>query len=239
MARPAADEGDGRGTEEFHAGLASLAQLSLFLMLGLLVKPSELGGVAWKALAIAGVLVFVARPIAAAASLAWFRTDLREMAFFSWAGLRGAVPIVLATFALTAGERNATLVFDVVFFVVLVSTLVQGSTVSLAARRLGLHAEPSRFNPIIDVVPMDQFGLDLIELEVAHGAPIAGKAVHELGMPAKSRIVTIVRVGHVVVPSGSTVLQDGDHLTIAAPRSRTTRDALAVWAGTEADPAEG
>jgi len=130
-------------TKDFQAGLASLAQLGLFLLLGLLVFPSQLGAVAWQALAIAAVLVFVARPIAVAISLAAFRPGWREIAFVSWAGLRGAVPIVLATFPLTAGHPNGDLVFDVVFFVVLVSVLVQGSTVSAAARRLGLLEGPA------------------------------------------------------------------------------------------------
>jgi cell volume regulation protein A len=122
----------------FHEGLAFLAQVVLFVVLGLLVFPSQLGPVAWSALALTAVLVFVARPLAVIASLAPFRYPLREQIFLSWAGLRGAVPIVLATFALSAGIAGDNTIFNTVFFVVVVSTLAQGMTLEPFARRLGL-----------------------------------------------------------------------------------------------------
>jgi potassium/hydrogen antiporter len=110
----------------------------LFVVLGLLVFPSQLGPVAWSALGMTAVLVFVARPLAVIVSLAPFRYPLREQLFLSWAGLRGAVPIVLATFALSAGIAGDNTIFNTVFFVVAVSTLVQGLTLEPFARRLGL-----------------------------------------------------------------------------------------------------
>ncbi len=125
----------------FHEGLAFLAQVVLFIVLGLLVFPSRLDDVAWSGLAIAAVLLFVARPLAVIASLAPFRYALREQLFLSWAGLRGAVPIVLATFALSAGVEGSGTIFNAVFFVVLVSTLAQGLTLEPFARRLGLTSE--------------------------------------------------------------------------------------------------
>ena len=124
----------------FHEGLAFLAQVVLFVVLGLLVFPSQLGPVAWSALALTAVLVFVARPLAVVVSLAPFRYPVREQLFLSWAGLRGAVPIVLATFALSAGIAGDNTIFNTVFFVVVVSTLVQGMTLEPFARRLGLTA---------------------------------------------------------------------------------------------------
>jgi potassium/hydrogen antiporter len=122
----------------FHEGLAFLAQVVLFIVLGLLVFPSHLSGVAWSGLALSAVLLFVARPVAVIASLAPFGYPLREQIFLSWAGLRGAVPIVLATFALSANVQGSATIFNAVFFVVLVSTLAQGMTLESFAERLGL-----------------------------------------------------------------------------------------------------
>jgi cell volume regulation protein A len=125
----------------FHEGLAFLAQVVLFIVLGLLVFPSRLGGVAWSGLALTAVLLLAARPLAVFASLTPFGYRLREQLFLSWAGLRGAVPIVLATFALSANVQGSSTIFNVVFFVVLVSTLAQGMTLEPVARRLGLATE--------------------------------------------------------------------------------------------------
>jgi potassium/hydrogen antiporter len=128
----------------FHEGLAFLAQVALFIVLGLLVFPHRLGSVALAGLALAAVLVFVARPIAVALSLVAFRFSAREQAFVAWAGLRGAVPIVLATFALSAGISDSATIFDAVFFVVLVSTVAQGLTLEPLAHRLGLVTPAAR-----------------------------------------------------------------------------------------------
>ena len=125
----------------FHEGLAFLAQVVLFIVLGLLVFPSQLGDVAWSGLALTAVLLFAARPLAVVAALTPFGYRLREQLFLSWAGLRGAVPIVLATFALSAEVSGSATIFNAVFFVVLVSTLAQGMTLEPFARRLGLATE--------------------------------------------------------------------------------------------------
>ena len=127
----------------FHEGLAAAAEAVLFLMLGLLVFPSRLVDVLGPSLLVAGVLMFVARPIAVALCLPWFRFKTRELTLVSWAGLRGAVPIVLATMPLTAGHPDGALVFDVVFVVVLASVIVQSSTVGILVKRLGFRGEVS------------------------------------------------------------------------------------------------
>ena len=126
----------------FHEGLAFLAQVALFIVLGLLVFPHRLGSVALSGLALAAVLVFLARPIAVAVSLVPFRFSAREQTFLAWAGLRGAVPIVLATFALSAGISDSATIFNAVFFVVLVSTVAQGLTLEPLAHRLRLITPP-------------------------------------------------------------------------------------------------
>jgi cell volume regulation protein A len=125
----------------FHEGLAFLAQVVLFIVLGLLVFPSQLSHVAWSGLALTAVLLFLARPLAVIVSLTPFGYRLREQLFLSWAGLRGAVPIVLATFALSANVQGSATIFNAVFFVVLVSTLAQGMTLEPFAQRLGLTTE--------------------------------------------------------------------------------------------------
>jgi potassium/hydrogen antiporter len=125
----------------FHEGLAFLAQIVLFIVLGLLVFPGQLADVAWSGLALTAVLLFAARPLAVVVSLTPFGYRLREQLFLSWAGLRGAVPIVLATFALSANVQGSATIFNAVFFVVLVSTLAQGMTLEPFARRLGLATE--------------------------------------------------------------------------------------------------
>ena len=130
-----------RAIRAFHEAAAGMAQIALFLILGLLVFPSQLPHVAAKAAGVTLLLVLVARPLAVVACLTWFRFRPAELALASWTGLRGAVPIVLATFPLTAAYPDGALVFDVVFFVVLLSTLVQGATVAPLARRLGLRAD--------------------------------------------------------------------------------------------------
>jgi cell volume regulation protein A len=130
----------------FHEGLAFLAQVVLFIVLGLLVFPGQLPEVAWSALALTAVLLFVARPLAVVASLTPFGYRLREQLFLSWAGLRGAVPIVLATFALSANVQGSNTIFNAVFFVVLVSTLAQGMTLEPFARRLGLATEEKPYD---------------------------------------------------------------------------------------------
>jgi cell volume regulation protein A len=125
----------------FHEGVAFLAQVVLFIVLGLLVFPGRLVDVAWSGFALAAVLLFAARPLAVIGSLTPFGYRMREQLFISWAGLRGAVPIVLATFALSAKVEGSETIFNAVFFVVLVSTLAQGLTLEWFARALGLATE--------------------------------------------------------------------------------------------------
>src|SRR5207249_585602 len=144
-----------------------LAQVVLFIVLGLLVFPSRLGPVAWSALALTAVLIFVARPLGVVASVAPFRYGLREQLFLSWAGLRGAVPIVLATFALSAKIEGSDTIFNAVFFVVLVSTMAQGVTLEPFARRLGLTTEARPFySPPVEIGAIPALGGDIVEHEV-------------------------------------------------------------------------
>jgi len=210
-----------------HEGFAAAAQMALFLLLGLLVFPSELPSVAADGTVIALVLAFVARPLAVFAALVWFGFDRRARVLVAWAGLRGAVPIVLATFPFTAGHPDAALVFDLVFFVVLLSVAVQGLTIGPLARRLGLAGEARP--AIATVVGLDTVAADLIELELEPSAVVVGQRLRDLPMPAGMRVSLIERDGRAVVPDGDTLLLAGDLLVVVADASIDAPTLLDEW----------
>ena len=214
----------------FHEGLAFLAQVALFIVLGLLVFPSQLPGVAVSGLALAVVLVLVIRPVAVWASTALSDFNVRERLLLGWAGLRGAVPIVLATFVLTSQVPQANTIFNAVFFVVVISTIVQGTTLEWFAGRLDLlsPAPPAHEAPI-EVGPLSR--LDLIDFIVAPDHAIAGAAVRELGLPRSAIVAVIVRGDDAIPPRGSTIVLAGDHLFVLAPRSmrQDVDDVFSRW----------
>jgi cell volume regulation protein A len=219
-----------RAVRTFHEGLASTAQIALFLLLGLLVFPARLPSVALAALAVAAILVFVARPLAVAVVLPWFGFSRREVVFASWAGLRGAVPIVLATFPLTVGHPDGQLIFNVTFFVVLVSVAVQGLTVSPLARRLGLRADGESWGGLAEVIPLDAVGIDVVEISVPTGSPVVGRLLREVPLPLGARVAAIVRSGEVMVPDGDSRLAESDFLVVFGRRRGELAEAITAWA---------
>lgn len=223
-----------RGIRTVHEGLANIAEIALFLLLGLLVFPSQLWGFAGPALAITAVLVLVARPFAVHTTLIWpllqRRWDMRELGLVSWAGLRGAVPIVLATFPLTRAYPEGNAIFNIVFFVVLVSTLLQGSTIELVARRLGLAEQGSIWAPIAEVLPLEGLDIDVMEVEVTEGLAIAGRRLREVPLPGNARLTAIVRGRRTLLPTGETKLLPGDRALIAVPRAPHIAERITAWA---------
>ena len=219
-----------RSLLHFHEGLAAAAEAALFLMLGLLVFPTRLADVLGPALLVAGVLMFVARPLAVLLCLPWFRFGRRELAVVSWAGLRGAVPIVLATIPLTAGHPEGALVFDVVFVAVLASLVVQAGTVGPLVRRLRFADDVSSAHAEIAV--LDGLVADLIEVRLTSRSPVVGSQLHEHRLPPGSRVAFVVRDRETFVPDGSAVLHAGDVLLVAVAPD-TSPDALAGWATQE------
>jgi cell volume regulation protein A len=211
----------------FHEGLAAAAEAVLFLMLGLLVFPSRLVHVVGPALIVALALMFVARPVAVALCLPWFRFKKRELALISWAGLRGAVPIVLATIPLTAGHPDGSLVFDVVFVAVLASLVVQAGTVGLLVKRLGFADEVSSAHA--DVAVLDSLVADLVELRLTTRSPLIGSRLRDHELPAGGRIALVVRNRGTFVPDGDTVLTPGDVLLVAVAPD-TIPESLTDWA---------
>jgi cell volume regulation protein A len=202
----------------FHEGIAFLAQVALFVVLGLLVFPHDLPHVALDGLALAVVLVLAARPAAVWISTAFSGYTHRERALLGWAGLRGAVPIVLATFALSSHIPHKETVFNAVFFVVLVSTIVQGTTLEALASRLGLvSAVPPLPEAPLEVGPRSE--LELVEFPVAPGHAVDGAAVRELGLPRDALIAVVNRDGEAIPPRGSTVVRARDRLFVLVPRA--------------------
>jgi cell volume regulation protein A len=202
----------------FHQGMAWIAQLAMFLVLGLLVFPSRLGDVAVEGTILALVLVFLARPLATfAASFGDF--DVRDRVVLGWAGLRGAVPVVLATFPVIAHVRHSVEFFDIVFFAVLVSTVLQGTTFEPLARRLGVTARaPLRSSALSETGTIRQLGADAIEVAVAPGDAIVGRRIRELGLPRAAIVNVIVREGQAIPPRGSTRIEAEDRLHVLVRR---------------------
>ncbi len=199
----------------FHEGLGWVAQIALFILLGLLVFPSTLWDVALKGLALSAALIVLARPVAAFAATAFARFDARERLMLGWAGLRGATPIWLATFPVVAGVGAGQELFAIVFFVVVTSTLIQGASFEPLARRLGLTTdEPALPRRLLESGRIRRMGGDVVSYRLKPGAAAAGHLVRELGLPREALVNVIVRDGAAIPPRGSTELREGDELHV-------------------------
>jgi NhaP-type Na+/H+ and K+/H+ antiporter len=221
----------GPATRGFAEAVGWLAQIGLFVMLGLLASPPRLPAQILPALAVGAILVLIARPAAVLAAALPFRLPLRQQAFLSWAGLRGAVPIVLATIPLSAHVPGATRLFDQVFVIVVVFTLLQGPTLPWVARKLDVTAPAEPLEIIVDAAPLDDLHADLLQAQVPDGSRLHGVEIFELRLPAEASIALIVRDGRGLVPGPDTVLRTGDRLLIVVPavaRERTERRLRAV-----------
>lgn len=199
---------------QFHEGMAWLMQISMFAILGLLVFPSQLLDVVVPGLILSTVLIFFVRPLAVLVSLAFANMSKRSKFFVAWAGLRGAVPIILATFPLMEGVPKASLIFNLVFFIVLTSVLIQGATLSSMARWTSMDVPP--MPGATDMKPASH--TSLLEIALSPGSPTIGKQVVELGLPSTALLVLLRRDGESYIPRGATTLQPHDVLTIATRR---------------------
>jgi cell volume regulation protein A len=205
----------------FAEGMASLAQIGLFVLLGLLVSPGRLPEAVGPALVVGVVLLLLARPLSVVASLVWFRFPWPQQAFISWAGLRGAVPIVAAIIPLTAEMPGATTVFDTVFVLVVVFTVVQGWSLPWVARRLRIATPVAPRDVQVEAAPLGELDADLVQLTVPPGSRLHGVYLPELRLPEDAAVVLIVREGRSFVPDDATRLMRGDQaLIVTARRSR-------------------
>jgi potassium/hydrogen antiporter len=216
----------------FHDGLAWVAQLALFLLLGLLVFPHSLLDVALEGSLIALTTAVVARPLAALLATVRAGFSVPERLLLGWAGLRGATPIVFATFPVTAGIAHGRLVFDVAFFVVLLSTILQGTTIEPAARALGVTGEEAAIPaPLVEPALLHRLGAETIQFGVREGDAVVGRPVRELGLPREALLNVIVRGERAIPPRGSTVVQAGDQLHVLVRQEAAVefRSLLTRW----------
>jgi potassium/hydrogen antiporter len=198
----------------FADGLAWVAQIGLFVLLGLLASPDRLDTAVLPAIVVGLALVFLARPLSVIVSATPFRVGARDQAFLSWGGLRGAVPIVLATIPLSLHVAGATDLFDAVFVLVIVFTLVQGGTLAPVARRLGVTAPAEATELLVETAPLERMRADLLQLEVPAGSRLAGVHLDELRLPVGASVTLVLRDGRGFVPQSDTRLKVGDSLLI-------------------------
>lgn len=237
----------------FADGLAWVAQIGLFVLLGLLSSPASLGEALVPALVVGLALVLLARPLSVVASAVVARPlrgprrpenriGWRGSAFLSWAGLRGAVPIVLATIPLSAGTPGAEKLFDAVFVLVIIYTLLQASTLAPAARLLRVTAPGEAAELHVETAPLENMGADLLQVDVPPGSRLAGVHIDELRLPVGAAVTLVVRDGAGFVPGPDTRLRTGDALLIVATaaardvaerrlRAVSRRGRLARWFG--------
>lgn len=199
----------------FHESLAWMFQILMFIILGLLVSPARLIAVGWQGLAIAAGLMFIVRPIVVWILTQPFDYTPKERMFIGWAGLRGAVPIILATFPLVAGVGGSDYIFDVVFFVTFLSAALQGGTLGVVSKALGLHTgAPVTASHSLELAPAGRVNADLIHFDVAVDSPLVGTSLAELPLPEGATVSALIRNSEIIPPRGSTMLQAEDDLYI-------------------------
>ncbi|WP_027964149.1 potassium/proton antiporter [Halalkalibacillus halophilus] len=211
---------------QFNEGFAWMSQIMMFIILGLLAFPEQVfqWSVILNGLIISVVLIFIARPAAIFISTLGMKYSLKEKTFLSWAGLRGAVPIVLATFPIVAGLDNAAMYFNIIFFVVLTSALVQGSTISYVAKKLGLMG-PKKDTPhhSIELISIAKANAEMVQFQTSRENDIVGHKLKDISFPQKASISAIVRDNDLVTPYGDTEIKAGDFLYILVSKKDHTQ----------------
>jgi potassium/hydrogen antiporter len=223
----------------FNEGFAWMLQIVMFILLGLLVFPQHLPGIALQGILLSILLIFVARPLGVYISLALGKGfNMKEKFFISWAGLKGAVPIVLATFPMVAGIDNSEIIFNVVFFVVLLSALVQGATITPLANYLKLSGKDrSPLAHTIELVSIGKTNNEMIEVHINDEALITGMAIKEIDLPEKTLISAVIREHDLITPTGDTIIKADDTLYVLA--SKKQRKHINHLLNAKKDPEEG
>lgn len=207
------------GVVSFAEGTGWLAQIGLFVLLGLYASPGRLPGAVVPALIAAAVVLLAARPLSVLAAALPYRVPWREQAFLSWAGLRGAVPIVLALIALTEGGPSNQALVDVVFVLVVVLTLIQGTSLPWVARLLGVVSPTDTREVEVDAAPLDEVDAELLQVRVPDGSRLHGVYLRELRLPVGATVSLVVRERQAFSPESGTRLREGDQFLVV-----TTRD---------------
>jgi potassium/hydrogen antiporter len=212
----------------FHDGLSWIMQIAVFLALGLLVFPSELPDIALSGLAIAFWLMFIARPAGVFISTIFSSFTIKEKAFISWVGLRGAVPIILATYPYLQGFDKSNLIFNIVFFIVLFSILIQGTTLPLMAKLLNVESKSKNFKST-NVIASPLFYHTLKQFYIEEDSKVIGFSVVELDLPADFLILLIKRENDYLKPTGSTILEENDMLLIQCNSEKRYKKVLKAF----------
>jgi cell volume regulation protein A len=230
-----------QATAGFADGLGWLAQIGLFVLLGLLASPERLAGAVVPALIVGLGLTLVARPVSVALCASWWRVPWRHQVFLSWAGLRGAVPIVLATIPMTRDLPSATRIFDVVFLLVAGFVLIQAPVLPWLARRTGVAVDGTR-EIEVESAPLEAIDASLLQFEVPPGSRLHGVYTDDLRLPPRAVLALVARADGIEVPTAHTTLREGDQLVLAVPddvreptearlRAVSQGGRLAVWHG--------
>ncbi|WP_404456170.1 potassium/proton antiporter [Oceanobacillus kapialis] len=199
----------------FNEGFAWMMQILMFILLGLLVFPNQLLDIFWQGIALSIILMFLARPIAVFISLFFLKYNIKEQLFVSWAGLKGAVPIVLATYPIIADIESSQLIFNAVFFVVLMSALVQGSSLSWLAEKFHLTGEEKEnLLPSLEIINLGTTDSEIMEVAINRHSPAVDTSLIDLELPDNTLIIGIIREGELITPSGNSVIQQKDTLYV-------------------------
>ncbi len=204
------------GIFRVHDALGWLSQITMFLLLGLLVVPSRLPAVAPVGLLLALLLAFVARPLVVALCLAPLGFARREVGYIGWVGLRGAVPIILATMPVLAGAPGASRIFDVVFFIVVVNAIIPGSTVAWLTRRLGLQRAGVTESPVLAIESREPLRGMLLSFHVDDALPVAGARLVDVELPEGASVILLVREQTLIPPEPELTMMPGDHVYVVA-----------------------
>jgi potassium/hydrogen antiporter len=208
-------------TRSFVEGVGWIAQIGLFVMLGLLATPDRVSIKAVLTALAAGLfLTFLARPVSVYLCAVWFRVPLREQLFLSWAGLRGAIPIILATIPLSADIQEATYLFDVVLVFVVVFTCLQAPTLPFVARKLGLIDDEAARDVEVEAAPLDKISADLLQVRIPPGSRLAGVEIGELRLPKDTVVSLVIREETPFSPTPRERIKVGDELLIVTPSAQ-------------------
>lgn len=206
-----------KSVRKFHDGLAWISQITMFVTLGLLVFPSHLAPLIGSGLVFTFLLMFVARPVSVFLCLWPFKFNVKKKVMVSWMGLRGSAPIILATFPLTAGIPQAEIIFNIVFFIVIASVFIQGTSIPAVSRmlKLGVPLANKKTYPI-EFEKVEGIDAELIDIIVPYNSEVIGKTIRDLSIPEQCLILLISRNDKFVIPSGTTVIEGGDVLLVLA-----------------------
>ncbi len=203
--------------------LGWLAQIGLFVLLGLLASPGKMGDQVLPAILIGLVLLLVARPLSVLVSVTPFRLGWRDQVFLSWAGLRGAVPVVLATVPLTVGAQNVDWIFELVFVLVIIFTIVQAPTLPWVAQRLGIIEDHATLDLAVEATPLEEMGAEMLQVTVGPASKLHGVEIFELRLPRGANVTLVVRDDRGFVPEVNTAMRRGDQLLIVTTSESRTK----------------